>query len=477
MKKILLFVFSLILAGPANSNWTGDVLVTSQLPQGRISFASDLLGTVFYASVPQTSLNPSYSLGIFESSNNGLSWTLRSLGGGMSGQVVKKSKLLVTGTGTVVCVFLAGNNIFTLDVMSGTQTAFTLLTADDFDAVASPNSNSIYLFVDEDGTNTIRRYSSGDAGITWGGSSALVTSGGAKPMVSMAGTRLVLTYYGPVLADTATSVIRTAYYNETGVATLTSVGGSFQDIVTNTSVRKKSFKPVYNGNVIWFFWTEGDLTSVLKCRISTNGGDNYGPEFLVAGTPTLSVSYPDAAFNPNTGEVQLCYHADSSQAAPPDPHTESIVFRTAASAAPSNFSSPLIINDYITEVPSVEYYPALGSFPSAAGGGAGIFWVQNGNSGPALFFDASNLVLGVNNLSDNSRVTSYPNPVKDFLYIDNKEMKFQTAELYDLNSRKLKSFELAKKSASIDMSDFTAGLYVLRLIDKDQSLIKKIVKE
>jgi hypothetical protein len=70
-------------------------------------------------------------------------------------------------------------------------------------------------------------------------------------------------------------------------------------------------------------------------------------------------------------------------------------------------------------------------------------------------------------LNSQSEIRFYPNPAADFLFIDNIDGESLSAEVYDLQGRKLLSFEiLSGDKPQINISDLEKGLYVLRVVGK-----------
>lgn len=464
--------------------WGFDVEVTTAIPQGTSSVVANS-AEILYASVPQTSLNPSSALSIYQSTNNGETWTQLNVGGGNPGEIVVKSKMLVTGTDVVVCVYQIADKIFTLDIASGVVSPFTTIDASDFDAAASPNSNSIYLYVDQALNNNIRRYSSNDAGATWG-SPALATTSGANPKIYMTGTRLYLSFYGTPQSDVQLSKIVIAIYNETGIATLTS--GTFQDIVTNITVRKHQFQPVTVNGTVWFFWTEGTSPSVLKCRTSSTNGTTYNPEFVVSGSSTMEVQVFDAKHYANSisSGAQVAYYADSIQAGAPDPFTESIAFTTADISNAEIFSSPQQVSDFTVDASSSAAFniSLVGYFYSFSPA-SGVLWVEDSGSGNRLHYDASSsIVNGMNDaVAENYSLSIFPNPVQQMLNINlsaHKSGNFQL-ELRDIKGQLLLQTNTSDLSAgnhemNIDLSSLSSGIYFLGVNDGENSIRQKIVK-
>jgi hypothetical protein len=76
-------------------------------------------------------------------------------------------------------------------------------------------------------------------------------------------------------------------------------------------------------------------------------------------------------------------------------------------------------------------------------------------------------------VTENVEVSVYPNPVKDWLQI-NGISKGSSIELLSYDGRMVYSAQSGEMNTRIDVSRYDKGLYVLRIRNKDQSIIKKV---
>lgn len=89
-----------------------------------------------------------------------------------------------------------------------------------------------------------------------------------------------------------------------------------------------------------------------------------------------------------------------------------------------------------------------------------------------------NNVTGINNLNTNSGIEIYPNPSNGNFYISGLEYGM-TADIYDYRGRKIHSqFTIDNSQLTINLSTQAAGIYLLRIIDKNGHLVsqKKLLK-
>ncbi|MGZ0015748.1 T9SS type A sorting domain-containing protein [Yeosuana sp. AK3] len=89
-----------------------------------------------------------------------------------------------------------------------------------------------------------------------------------------------------------------------------------------------------------------------------------------------------------------------------------------------------------------------------------------------ISFSTNDVALSVNDVNTIKDIVLYPNPVNDFLYIQNKEMT--SVEVYDMKLAQLYN----GNSNYIDMGQFRKGIYMVKInFNHHASLIKKIVKK
>jgi len=73
-------------------------------------------------------------------------------------------------------------------------------------------------------------------------------------------------------------------------------------------------------------------------------------------------------------------------------------------------------------------------------------------------------------------VKVYPNPASNFVQIQS-EKPLKSIELYDIQGRLLLVKETINKNETINLSEQTSGIYLLKVISENGSILKKIMKE
>jgi hypothetical protein len=81
-------------------------------------------------------------------------------------------------------------------------------------------------------------------------------------------------------------------------------------------------------------------------------------------------------------------------------------------------------------------------------------------------------------LTTQSELRFYPNPAADFLHIENSTGESLSAEIYDLQGRRLLSFVfLSGDRPQVDISGLEKGLYAIRIKGKEVEKVGMVRKE
>jgi hypothetical protein len=83
--------------------------------------------------------------------------------------------------------------------------------------------------------------------------------------------------------------------------------------------------------------------------------------------------------------------------------------------------------------------------------------------------------LGLENFHNNFKVDFYPNPTNDVLNINSKTT-ILSADLFDLNGRKILSINPNSLDFKINLDAYESGIYLLKVDSDDGSSIQKIIK-
>lgn len=338
-------------------DWGTDNLLLDFEPIGQLSGVQSSSG-VIYVAVNDTLSTSNLGLIILTSTDNGDSWS--SFGTGITYRgYYDYIKLVKSGLDSVYCFFQIGEEIFSWNFLNGNFNTFPFSGYRSFDVVASSTGN-LYMFVDSLATNHILRYSSVNGGSNWG-SRGNVTSAGAHPKMCMSGTgdTLIMNYYGPILADTSTSVIRQARYRETGVGVLTSTG--FIDVATDNSSKTEYLSAMNNGES-WFVYTSGTTGARdIYGRKSINNGLSYDPPMLLAGNVNTDEYWFDLRHYVDTGAgggFDFLFYSDSAQSGVGTLESDKLLYASVPYGS-TTFSASEMINEYPLVYSANMYSPKL----------------------------------------------------------------------------------------------------------------------
>lgn len=108
------------------------------------------------------------------------------------------------------------------------------------------------------------------------------------------------------------------------------------------------------------------------------------------------------------------------------------------------------------------------------------FWYTNGQDAdqglnPIQVVAAEDNTSSSNNLVSSKSLSVYPNPANDFLIIKStKEIQNAKIELFNINGQLVYSDQLSEEKR-IETSVFNSGMYFLKIQDKDQINIQKVI--
>ncbi|MCU0406972.1 MAG: T9SS type A sorting domain-containing protein [Ignavibacteriaceae bacterium] len=371
------------------NDWGIDNAIINNEPIGGFSGVQKSNGTL-YVAINDTLSTVNLGLVILTSTDGGDTWSLFGQGINYRGYY-PKIKMIRSGLDSIYCTFQIGTGIYTWNPLSGNFGSVFVGNYRTYDMVASSTGN-LYVFLDSLPNNSIIRYGSTTGGRNWI-TRGNVTSNGAMPKVFMSGSgdTLTLNYYGPVLFDTTSSVVRAARYRETGSGTLASI--AFIDVITGNDY-KQEFKTVMNKSECWLFYTLGDGDKDIWARKSSNNGLTYDSPILIAGNPNRYEYGFDATFYNGAGSsgFDLVYYSDSAQVGQPTNDTD-ILFYKSVNFGSTTFSPSERISENPPGYPS-SYLTSIMAMPYS-GADVAALWVGDASGTKKLFFDKLSAIIPV----------------------------------------------------------------------------------
>ncbi|MCA0389710.1 MAG: T9SS type A sorting domain-containing protein [Bacteroidetes bacterium] len=374
-----------VLTPDNNGEWEHDYTIIFGTPLSNMSGVQTSNGDIYIA-INDTNSTANLGLIIAKSTSGGISWA--TITGVTNRTKYEKIKLVKSSQDSVYCFFQIGYSVYSWNINSSTINPVMVPGAYRSFDVEVTSTNSIYVVLDSLATNNLVRYASLDYGYNWGNRGS-ISSAAALPVLSksVSGDTLFLNYIGPVLADTATSVIRGVRYRETSPGIVASA--TFQDVATGT-FPKYEYKTVAGNGIAWFVYTKVDGSSQLWARQSTDGGLTYGAEFRVNPNETVNqYGFDLKAKLPAGNGFSFIYHADSAQVGPATSVTDKIQFGTALQSG-STFPSFTQINQVPAVYSSDNCKPIIVELPFY--NSTGVAFLGNSVGSNRVFWNAFHLV-------------------------------------------------------------------------------------
>ena len=464
-----------------NPTYGADFLITANRPIGPVSGIQKQSDGKIYLAVNDTLTTSNLGLVLFQSTNYGMNWTL--FGSGINLRIKYMNiKMVRTGLDSLYCFFQAGNNVYSWNFLTGNFKQFDSANVGYFDAVGS-STGSLYLIMNHVPLNQLRRYGSSNGGASWV-NPGYIQANGCMPKTSMSGSgdTIYLNYYSPVLADTATSIIRQARYRETAPATIASAG--FQDVATETVAKTEFLTAAYKGSS-WFFYSVGTTGNInVKCRVSTDAGTTYATAFDIAANPNVDEYWLDARYySVGNGGVDFTYYSDSLQTGNPTNNTDKLMTVFASVTNPGVFSTPTRVSNHPPGWSSAMYVPKIVEIYST--GKVGMAWVGFDVSAYKLYWAADFLTSVENNNNTPVKYSlsqNYPNPFNPVTKINFDIAKSGLARLtvFDMLGREIQTLVnkyMTEGSYSINFNGakLSSGVYFYKLEVNKFSEIKKMM--
>lgn len=456
-----------------NPDWGGDVLISAQEPLGSISGVGRAGGTI-YVAVPDTTTVPGFCLLIYRSTNFGNNW-VRIPDAITTSSIVTKTRMVKTGADSIYVVFQIGTTLYYWNFESGNFQTHGLDVVGDYD-VGTTSSSVLFVAINVDGGNQIRRHATLDGGASFS-QTATITSNGRSPRVasSLTGDTVVINYYGPVLADPTTSTIRSALYRETAPGTFTA--SNFVDVVTSGPIRSE-FMSVANSGRVMFFYAEGAPGSRdIKGMVSNNGGVSYTTPFVLANNPNIDEYWVAAnTYAVSPGGFDIAYYSDSNGASI---SSDKIIYTSSTITTPTTFFTPAIISQtYYPQSSPNNYKPQVIEFYNPTGE-MGIVWVGVDGASRKVYWNRLGQTTNVNNLSNEvadayELFQNYPNPFNPVTNIKFSivESGLVSLKVYDVLGKEVAVLLNENKQAGVyefqfDASKLSSGVYFYTLQSGD----------
>lgn len=97
-------------------------------------------------------------------------------------------------------------------------------------------------------------------------------------------------------------------------------------------------------------------------------------------------------------------------------------------------------------------------------------------NGVAILQYDSSVTVGVSSLLSIDQINLYPNPARDFVYVENIDLLLNKVRIYNIKGALIRQIELHNSKEKIDVSNLVKGQYVLSFETKNEIIMKKLIK-
>ena len=94
---------------------------------------------------------------------------------------------------------------------------------------------------------------------------------------------------------------------------------------------------------------------------------------------------------------------------------------------------------------------------------------------PNAYFTTDCSTTGITDYQDNYNFTLYPNPAEDILYLETDNINNATIEIYTVTGKKIYSRKFESNYEEIDVSDFSKGIYLIKVQQAEEVYVGKVV--
>lgn len=85
--------------------------------------------------------------------------------------------------------------------------------------------------------------------------------------------------------------------------------------------------------------------------------------------------------------------------------------------------------------------------------------------------------VGIQTIQDDQTVSIYPNPANEQIFIELADYKNTIAEIYNLQGELLQNIPLKSDKTTIQIHNFTSGIYFVKVKSNEGMIVKKIIKD
>ncbi|MEO7976688.1 T9SS type A sorting domain-containing protein [Flavobacterium sp.] len=150
-----------------------------------------------------------------------------------------------------------------------------------------------------------------------------------------------------------------------------------------------------------------------------------------------------------------------------------ITYTTAAVSSLTLVFDPTFVGK--VKLNGVNSVAAVGGIITISSVPAGNNVISKGDTANLFYIKTAYATLGLGDNIEASKLSLYPNPVSDQLYISSESQKIENVMIYSLSGTIVKN--VSRVVESIDMSNLATGNYLVRVTTGEGIITKKIIKK
>lgn len=120
-------------------------------------------------------------------------------------------------------------------------------------------------------------------------------------------------------------------------------------------------------------------------------------------------------------------------------------------------------------------YTAVGGIITIPNLPAATYVINKGDTANLFYIKTSYPTLGLTQKTETPKVTLYPNPVTNNLYLSTSNQKIENVALYNITGALVKS--ISNNTENIDVSNLKSGSYLVKITSDQGSFTQKIIKK
>jgi pectate lyase len=210
------------------------------------------------------------------------------------------------------------------------------------------------------------------------------------------------------------------------------------------------------------------VTGTITVTVTSAGDEIHN--FTLSGKTSTFYAFPGVA-NLSTSKGTVTYNGLTL--------TQCLKMETGTTITYTTTQSSTLTLVFVEAAGTAKFdgtnYTASGGIITLNNITAGSHLIEKLNVANLFYIKTSYATLGLGQNVQAAKLTLYPNPVTDQLYLSSSDQKIKNVTIYSLNGSLVKSIK--NEVDSIDVSDLTSGNYLVKVTTDQGSFTQKIIKK